>query len=280
MQAVLMTPAEGRYGQWQSSREGVVAQSEGEVLYVTLNRPDVHNALNDSLLEELKRVITVAGADDGPRVIVITGAGPKAFSAGADLDEMTGLEHEAAREVLLHGQEVFRCIEQSSVPTIAAVNGFAIGGGFELALACAFILAADCASFSLPESGLGLIPGYGGTQRLPRLIGRQAALHVMLTGERLSAQRAYDLGLVSMAPVSSEELAGLASSTAAKIAARGRESSRRIVAAVNRGRDLPLEAALELEAVLAGDALVSAEGREGIQAFKERRSPRFGGNDR
>jgi enoyl-CoA hydratase len=275
-----MNPAEGRNGRWPSSREGVEAQREGEVVYVTLNRPDVHNALNGSLLEELKRVITIAGTDGGPRVIVITGAGSRAFSAGADLDEMTGLEHEAAREVLLRGQEVFRCIEQSPIPTIAAVNGLAIGGGFELALACAFIVASDCASFSLPESGLGLLPGYGGTQRLPRLIGRQAALHVMLTGERLSAQRAYDLGLVSLAPVSSEELAGLASSIAAKITARGRQSSRRILAAVNRGRDLPLEAALELEAVLAGDALVSAEGREGIQAFKERRSPRFRGNDR
>jgi enoyl-CoA hydratase len=257
---------------------GVETRRDGDVLLLTLNRPEVHNALNGALLAEIRSVVTGARADDTLRSIVITGAGSRAFSAGADLDELTGLEHEASREVLLRGQEVFRCIEQSPVPVIAAVNGLAIGGGFELALACAFIVASDNASFGLPESGLGLIPGYGGTQRLPRLIGKQAALHVMLTGDRLPAARAYDLGLLPLPPVPLEELAGLASSMTAKIAARGRVSSRRILAAVDRGRDLPLDAALEFEAVLAGDALASAEAREGIQAFKERRPARFGGD--
>lgn len=255
---------------------GLACDREGSVALITLDRPQVHNALNGALLAELDRHVLALAGDPTTRVIIITGAGSTAFCAGADVHELAGLDVSAAREALLEGQATFSRIERCGVPVIAAVNGLALGGGLELALACSFIVASENASFGLPETALGLMPGYGGTQRLPRLIGRHAALHVMLTGRRLSAHRAFELGLVATDPVAAAELLSSATSLAAMIEGRGPEASRRVIEAVNRGLDAPIDAGLSLEAGLAAETIASAEGREGMAAFQQRRPPRFG----
>ena len=164
--------------------------SDGPVAVLELNRPAAHNTLNRAVLDALDRTLDELAGDDMTRAVVIAGAGGKSFCAGADLDELTGLTATQAHELLGRGQRLFDRIQHYPLPVIAAVNGWALGGGFELALACSFIVAATDAKFGLPEAGLGLMPGYGGTQRLPGLVGRQLALSLMLTGTRLDAARA------------------------------------------------------------------------------------------
>ncbi|MQA83575.1 MAG: enoyl-CoA hydratase/isomerase family protein [Streptosporangiales bacterium] len=252
-------------------------RQEGRVLTVTLSREHVYNALNAELLTALDRCVASLRERPGVRAVVLTGAGGKAFSAGADLDELAGLPAEQARDLLGYGQGVLRRLETCGVPVIAAVNGVALGGGFEVALACSFIVAADTATFGLPEAGLGLMPGYGGTQRLPRLIGRHAALHLMLTGERLTAGRAYEIGLLPSPPVPPDELADRAAAAAGRVAERSPRSHELILEAVDAAADASVDAGLRHETSLAALAAVSADAEEGIAAFRERRRPRFGG---
>lgn len=254
----------------------LVQRREGGLLHLVLNRPAVHNALNGALLRALDEVLGAAAADPAVRVVILTGAGGKAFCAGADLDELAGLPAGDAHRELWRGQQVLQRLEQLPVPVIAAVNGLALGGGFELALACSFLMASTSAAFGLPETGLGLIPGYGATQRLPRLIGRPSALHLILTGERMDAARAYQLGVLPVPPVSPEELPAAAGQTAARIAARGPQANRRALEAVTAGMEAPLGAGLRLESSLAALAAASPEAAEGIRAFRDRRAPRFG----
>jgi enoyl-CoA hydratase len=247
---------------------------DGPVATLTIDRPDRYNALNAAVVGALGDAVVALAADDAVRVLVVTGSGAKAFSAGADLDELAGLSADDAVAVLARGQGVFRSLETCGKPVIAAVNGLALGGGAELALSCTFMLAAENASFGLPESGLGLIPGYGGTQRLPRLLGRHAASYYMLTGERLSAARAYECGMLPLPP--SADVVADALAVAGRIAERSPSASRAILSAVDHGVG-SLDAALAYETALAGLAVASPDAAEGIAAFREKRAAKFGG---
>jgi enoyl-CoA hydratase len=256
------------------SEELVVVERQGPIATLRINRPSVHNALNAQVLGHLDRALTSLVAD-GVRAVVLTGTGTRAFSAGADLDELAGLSAEQAHEVLARGQEIIARIERSPVPVIAAVNGLALGGGFEIVLACTFAVLADSAQLGLPEAGLGLMPGYGGTQRLARRVGAPVAAHTMLTGERITADRAYALGLTPVPPVPVEEVVDAARDLALRIAARGPRAVRSVLLALRHGADVPLEAGLAFESALAGLVTGGEEAAEGIAAFKARRAPAF-----
>lgn len=249
--------------------------ADGTVATVRINRPKVLNALNVDLLRRLSDEFDALNAVPSTRAIVLTGTGERAFSAGADLDELATLDATSAHEVMRSGQAVLRGIEKSRVPVIAAVNGLALGGGFELALACSFAVVSHGAAFGLPESGLGLIPGYGATQRLARIVGPTVARHVMLTGSRIDADRAHQLRLAVAAPVQSEQLLPTALQTAETIARKGPLACRAILDAVDRGQDVPLDAGLALETGLAALAIGGDESTEGVAAFMEKRAPKF-----
>lgn len=253
----------------------VDVSGDGRVATVRINRPHVHNALNAALLQRLGDEIGALSTDSNTRAIVLTGTGGKAFSAGADLDELATLGAAAAHAVMSAGQAVIRHIEKSPVPVIAAVNGLALGGGFELVLACSFAVMSRKASLGLPETGLGLIPGYGGTQRLARVVGPAVARHVMLTGSRIVAERAYQLGLAVVPPTEPEELLPIALQIAETVAGRGPQACRAVLEAVDRGMDMPLDAGLALETGLAALAIGGSESSEGVTAFKEKRAPTF-----
>lgn len=208
----------------------VGVESTGDIVTLTINRPEAFNALDGEVIGALAAEVGAAAAV-GLRAVIITGAGEKAFSAGADLKELAGMGPDQAQETITRGQQAFRAIEQAPIPVIAAVNGLALGGGFELILACTFPVLSTKASMGLPESGLGLIPGYGGTQRLPRVLGEKVAAHLMLTGTRLDADRAYTLGLTPLPPVDPTELLATAKAMADKIAAQGPLAVRAILRA-------------------------------------------------
>ncbi|MEV0757400.1 enoyl-CoA hydratase/isomerase family protein [Streptosporangium sp. NPDC050280] len=257
--------------------ETVLVERTGPVTIVTINRPEAYNALNAEVLSRLRAAVLDADADPAVRAVVVTGSGEKAFCAGADLKELAGMSADRAHETLRTGQRVLRDIERATVPVIAAVNGVALGGGFEFVLASTFPVLSTGASLGLPESGLGLTPGYGGTQRLPRVIGAPAAAHLMLTGARLDAQRAHQLGLTPIPPVAPADLMATATALAEKIAAQGPIAVRSILTALECGRDAGLDAGLQMETGLAALAVAGAESDEGITAFLERRPPRFTG---
>ena len=255
--------------------ESVLVEQVGAVITLTINRPEAYNALNADVLAALRDAVRSAEADPSVRAVVVTGAGEKAFSAGADLKELAGMSSDRAHEVMRCGQQVMRELERAALPVIAAVNGVALGGGFELALAVTFPVLSTRATLGLPESGLGLIPGYGGTQRLPRAVGAQTAAHLMLTGARLDADRAYQLGLTPVPPVPPAELLATATAIAQKIAAQGPRAVRSILAALDGGRDGSLAAGLQIETGLAALAIGGAESDEGIAAFLDRRPANF-----
>lgn len=248
-----------------------VERREG-VATVVIDRPKSLNALNRGILQDLETAVECL-AHDGVRAIIITGTGDRAFSAGADLEELEGLDARQASEALAMGQRTMSALEASPVPIIAAVNGLALGGGFELVLACTFPVMAEHAALGLPESGLGLIPGYGGTQRLAAVTGRAAAAHAMLTGARLTAQRCYELGITPVPPVPAAELMAAATEVAETIASKGPGAQSAILRALATSR--PSAPGLALEASLAGIATGSAEAAEGIAAFRDKRAPVF-----
>lgn len=251
----------------------VLLERDGTVVTITLNRPRVHNALNGAVLRRLGALVTQVNDESSVRVIVLTGAGQKSFCAGADLDELTGLNCASSKDVLRIGQSVMQGIAQSRVPIISAVNGLALGGGFELILATTFPILAENASLGLPEAGLGLIPGYGGTQRLPALIGRAAAAHLMLTGDRMTAERAYQLGVTPLPPVPQGDLMATTLGVAQAVTERGPRAVGAILEALGTTAVAPHH--LDLETTLAAAANGSAEAAEGISAFNERRPARF-----
>ncbi|WP_219414229.1 enoyl-CoA hydratase/isomerase family protein [Pseudonocardia nigra] len=252
----------------------LVVDRPGPVATVRIDRPQVHNALNARVLRELDGALAELAADD-VRAIVLTGTGTRAFSAGADLDELAGLSADRAYDVLSAGQTVIARIERSPVPVIAAVNGLALGGGFEVVLACTFAVLAERAELGLPEAGLGLMPGYGGTQRLARRVGHPVAAHAMLTGERIPAERAHTLGLTPVPPVPVEDVVQAARELALRVAARGPRAVRAVLLALRHGADVPLDAGLAFESALAGLVTGGEEAAEGIAAFKARRAPAF-----
>lgn len=245
------------------------------VTTLTINRPEAFNALDTEVITALLDAVAAAESDPSVRAVILTGSGEKAFSAGADLKELATMGAEPAHDVMSFGQRAMRALERATVPIIAAVNGLALGGGFELALAATFPVLSTRASLGLPESGLGLIPGYGGTQRLPRAIGRRVAAHLMLSGARLDADRAYALGLTPVPPVAPDELPAAALTIANTIAAQGPLAVRSILHALEVGRDAPLDAGLAAETGLAALAVAGAESTEGIGAFLARRPAAF-----
>ena len=236
---------------------------------ITVNRPEVRNALNIATIEELGAAFEQVKNDGGIRVVVLTGAGDKAFAAGADISEISGLSAEAGADFSRRGQGVFNVIESLGRPTIAAVNGYALGGGCELAMACTMRVASETVVFGQPEVKLGLIPGYGGTQRLPRLVGKSRALHLLLTGESISAADALRIGLVDRV-VPGVELAATVDELARRIVANAPLAVRYCMEAVDGGE-------LQAEAMLFGKACATADMKEGTRAFLEKRPPRFEG---
>ena len=255
--------------------EHVRYELDGEVAVITIDRQAALNALNQDVLIELSLAFEMAEANAEVRALVITGAG-RAFVAGADIAGMSELTDAfAGRELSLLGQDVFGSLAALPFPTVAAINGFALGGGLELALAADLRVAAPAAKLGLPEVGLGLIPGYGGTQRLPRLIGQGRALDLILTGRHVAADEALQLGLVNR--VADDALA--AAVELARTAARNSPIALGLAKeAVARGLDVTLSQGLEIEADLFGLAATSADMKEGTAAFLEKRAPKFTGH--
>ena len=243
---------------------------------ITLNRPAKRNALTRAMLERLAELFTQLTARTDLRAVILTGAGTESFSAGTDITELDGLDEAGARAAAERGQAVCDLVELCSVPVIAAVNGAALGGGCELALACHLRLAASHATFALPEIKLGMLPAYGGTQRLARAIGRGRALAAMLAGDALTAAEALQLGLVNRV-VAPEELLPAAEALAQTLAAQAPLALRACLAAVTRGARLSLTDGLKLEAELFSQLFNTADVREGTRAFLEKRAPEFKG---
>ena len=256
--------------------ETLLLDRDASVAIVSLNRPKALNALNRQLLGELDDVIASVGADASIRAVVVTGVGDRAFAAGADITELAALGPDAARAFATAGQSVFERLETLGKPTIAAVNGFALGGGCELAMACTLRVAADSAQFGQPEIDLGLLPGFGGTQRLTRLVGRGRALDLLLRGHRIGAVEAERIGLVNLV-VPGASLLERARQIAGELAAKAPVALRYILAAVHEGADLPLDAANRIEAAYFGLAAATEDMREGTRAFLEKRKPAFDG---
>ncbi len=254
----------------------LVVKSNGPMQTIVLNRPDKLNALNRTLLLELEQALRQAQEDPAVQLIVLTGAGSKAFVAGADIGEFVGMTPAEAMGLSRRGQALFDAIETSRKPVIAAVNGFALGGGCELAMACHLRVASSTAKFGQPEVKLGLIPGYGGTQRLPRLVGRARALELLLTGRMIDAATALAWGLVNRV-VEPEELEGAVHALAGEILAVSPVAVGQCLAAVHGGLAAPPEAGMQLEASCFGLCFASEDMKEGTAAFLEKRPPHFAG---
>jgi enoyl-CoA hydratase/carnithine racemase len=259
-----------------SAFENLLIERDGAVAVVTINRPKVLNALNTQTLDELRRATLELQHDAAIRAVVLTGAGEKSFVAGADINELAALAPAGAREQALRGQHVFDLVEHMGKPVVAAINGFALGGGCELALACTLRIAADTARLGQPEINLGLIPGYAGTQRLARIVGKGRALELLLSGDQVTAQEAYRIGLVNRV-VAPADLMSEAKTIAAALAAKAPVALRYILDAVNTGLEMPFAEAQVYEATLFGLVASTDDMREGTRAFLEKRKPDFKG---
>ena len=251
-------------------------ETEKGIALVTLDRPKVLNALNSEVFLELKACFEEMQNDGAVSTVILTGRGEKAFAAGADIKELATLDCLGAKQKSAFGQSVFRLIERFPKPVIAAVNGFALGGGCELALACHMRLASQSAQFGLPEVGLGLIPGYGGTQRLARIVGKGLALEWILSGAMIPAQRAYETGLVNQV-TTAEELIPACRDLAAKIQKKGPVALRMALEAVNSGLEMTQTEGEVLESNLFGLLPSTKDTKEGLAAFLEKRKPQFQG---
>jgi enoyl-CoA hydratase len=256
--------------------DNILLERDGPVATITINRPKVLNALNSQTIDELRRAILELKRDGGTRVVIVTGAGDKSFVAGADINELAVQTPAGGREHGLTGQHVFDLIENMGKPVIAAINGYALGGGCELAMACTLRVAADTARLGQPEVALGIMPGYAGTQRLPRLVGKGRALEMMLTGAPVSADEALRIGLVNRV-VPAAELIAEARKIAAQLAANAPVAMRYIISAVNKGAEMGFAEACQYEAALFGLVASTDDMREGTKAFLEKRKPTFTG---
>ncbi len=256
--------------------ENIVFEKKNGIGYVTVNRPKALNALNMATMEELRATFTDIRNDSGVRAAILTGAGEKAFVAGADINELAQQDAVSGKVFAQRGQSVLNLIENLGKPVIACINGFALGGGCELALACTMRLASENAKLGQPEVKLGIVPGYGGSQRLPRLVGKGMAMQLVLTGEMISAQEALRIGLVNEV-VPAEELIGRAEAIAAKIAANAPLAVQYAMEAVNKGMEMALAEGLFLEATLFGVCCSTSDKQEGTSAFLEKRAAQFQG---
>ena len=256
--------------------QNITLDVSDRVATLTVNRPDKLNALNDLTVAELAQAIEEIRAREDVGGAILTGAGSKAFVAGADIAELSKQGPLDGRDRARRGQHLLRRIETSPKPIIAAVNGFALGGGCEIAMACHVRIAAETARFGQPEVKLGISPGYGGSQRLPRLVGQGRALELILTGEMIDVREAYRIGLVN-AVVPPADLLRVAREMLLKMLANGPVALALSIEAVVRGVELPLEEALLLEADQFGLLAATDDMREGMSAFLEKRPPRFSG---
>jgi len=256
--------------------ENVLYEKRGAIAYVTLNRPKVLNALKQAVFAELKSAFEDARNDASIRGVILTGSGDKAFAAGADIAEMSNYTGIEAGEATRHAQEVTEIIENLGKPVIAAVNGFALGGGCELSMACTIRLAVEGAKFGQPEVKIGIMPGAGGTQRLPRLVGKGRALQLILTGEVISAQEAYRIGLVNEI-VPSSNLIPRAEAILNQIISNAPLGVKFSIEAVNKGLEASVSEGLLLEASLFAVCAGSEDKKEGTSAFLAKRAPRFQG---
>lgn len=256
--------------------ETLLCEKQNRIGYVTVNRPEKLNALNRRVMEELLECFQALEKDDEVRVVILTGAGEKAFVAGADLNELAAQSPIEGKETSTRGQKVLDLIENLGKPVIAALNGYALGGGCELAMACTLRVASESARLGQPEVKLGIIPGYAGTQRLPRLVGKGRALEMILSGEPVSAQEAHRIGLVNqVAPA--QELMAAAEKLAQKIIANAPLALKFALEAVNHGMEMSEEEGQFLEATLFGLCCTTADMKEGTRAFLEKRPPKFVG---
>jgi enoyl-CoA hydratase/carnithine racemase len=256
--------------------DNLLLERDGAIAIITINRPKILNALNSRTVDELRRAILDLRHDDSVRAIILTGAGDKAFVAGADINELAVQTPTGAREHALRGQHVFDLVENLGKPVIAAINGYALGGGCELAMACTIRIAADSAKLGQPEISLGLIPGYAGTQRLSRLIGKGRAMEMMLTGAPLTADDALRVGLVNRV-VPAADLMAEARKMAAQLVKNAPLAMRYIISAVNKGLEMPFAEACQYEASLFGLVSSTDDMKEGTAAFLEKRKAEFKG---
>ena len=256
------------------SFENIGYDVANRIATITIRRPAVLNALNRATVQEIGAAVTLAQADEAVGALLVTGDGPKAFVAGADIGELAKQSPMSGMETSIAGQAVLDQLERSGKPTLAAINGYALGGGCELALACQLRTMSETASIGLPEVGLGIIPGYGGTQRLSRLIGRGRALEMILTGDSVKAERAEQIGLVNRVFPADKLIEG-SREFLGKILTKGPVAVRLAIDAVNRGLDMTLADGMYFEATLFGVASATEDMREGLNAFLEKRKPAF-----
>jgi len=256
--------------------ENILYEKKDGIAYITFNRPKVLNALNRKTVEELRHALLDARDDSAVRVLILTGAGEKAFVAGADIGELALQTPVNGKEFSLFGQGVFHLLETMGKPSICAINGFALGGGCELALSCTMRIASKAAKLGQPEVKLGILPGYGGSQRLARLCGKGLAHELCLTGEMITAEEAQRIGLVNHIHEPAE-LIPAAETLAKKIIANGPLAVKFTMEAIERGMEMPQEEGLFLEATLFGVACATEDMREGTKAFLEKRAPQFKG---
>ena len=248
----------------------VLLEKKGQVAIATVNRPNALNALNSAVLDDLNEMLDTVAADGEIRVLVLTGAGEKAFVAGADIAEMSTLTKAEAEAFGKKGNDVFRRLETLPIPVIAAVNGYALGGGCELSMACDIRICSDTAVFGQPETGLGITPGFGGTQRLSRLVGPGMAKQMIYSAKNVKADEAYRIGLVN-AVYPKEELMPAAEKLALSIASNAPIAVRACKQAINEGLDAPMDEAIVIEERLFGSCFETEDQREGMGAFLEKR---------
>lgn len=258
------------------SFENILLEMDSAIAMISFNRPKALNALNNALLDELDVALDQVAANDEIRVLILTGTGEKSFVAGADISELTQMDALTAKYFSKKGQKIFSKIEALPIPAIAAVNGFALGGGTEVALACDFIYASEKALFGQPEINLGLIPGFGGTQRLSRVVGKNRAKEMIFTGGNISADKALEYGMVNQV-CPHESLMDEVKKTAKKIAAKGCVSLRAAKETIQAGLDCDLETGCLIENDAFAISFASADAKEGTSAFLEKRKPEFKG---
>src|ERR1700685_160347 len=256
--------------------ENLLYEKRDRIGFITFNRPKVLNALNRKTMEELRGILLAVRHDDEVRVLILTGAGEKSFVAGADISELAVQTPISGKETAAFGQSVLHLLETLGKPSIAAINGFALGGGCEVALACSMRLASKTARLGQPEVKLGILTGYGGSQRLTRLCGKGVANELCLTGEMISAEEALRIGLVNHV-YEAAELLPAAEALAKKIVANAPLAVKYTMEAIERGMEMPQEEGLFLEATLFGLACATEDMREGTKAFLEKRAAKFVG---
>jgi len=251
-------------------------EKEENLGWVIINRPDKLNALNRETVNELHQAFLSFQEDSEVKAVLLTGSGEKAFVAGADIKELSELDLSSGKKYVLEGQRLMNLIENFNKPVVAVINGYALGGGTEIALACHIRIASENAKMGQPEVNLGLIPGFGGTQRLPRLVGKGLAMEMILSGKTIDTQEAYRIGLVNQV-VPQEKLKATCKKLAQKMAGNGPKAVEFCIQSINKGLEKPLNEGLLLEAEFFGEVCATEDSKEGTQAFLEKRKPDFQG---